>query len=99
MEMESEMWQVCELEEEKRGVSEYTTAAVPENWIIELDDGTFICCWPKKNQTKKIRQLVRPQLNGPDWSTFKCRVLMNGSKLFFNKFVFSIRCYTMLPVK
>lgn len=76
--MESEMWKVCELEEERNGFSEFTVSAVPENWILILKDGTLICCWPKINPGQKIRGLERPQLDGPHWKTYKCRILMDG---------------------
>lgn len=72
------MWKVCELEEEVEEFAEFYASAVPEKWILKLKDGSLICCWPKTNPGQKIRNLVSPNLNGPDFTSYKCRISMEG---------------------
>lgn len=69
-------WQVCELEDNTLSFTIYTVAAMPEIWIVRLEDGTCICYWPKVNPGKKIREFMRPN-EGGIWMTYKCRILLN----------------------
>lgn len=66
-------YQVCELQESPET---YSVAAVPEDWIEELEDGTLTCVWPKENATRKIRLKQRP--DDVLFYRYKCRILMDG---------------------
>lgn len=70
-------WQICEIEDNSHSFTEYSVAAVPEIWIVQLEDGSVICYWPKVNPGKKIRKFCHPN-NGAKWSTYKCRLLKDG---------------------
>lgn len=78
--MEEKFWKVCELEDEVPSFIEYSVSAVPEIWIVRLEDGSYICYWPKKNPSKSIRTFANPKKGG-SWTTHKCRILMDGGKV------------------
>lgn len=72
-------YQICELEEIPFGV--FSVSAVPEDWIIKLEDGSLACIWPKENAGPKIRRQQHPDRDGGVWDQYKCRILMDGGNL------------------
>lgn len=67
-------WKICEIEDGTKYFIEYSVAAIPINWIFELEDGTIWCYWPRKNVLKKIKSCEPPNQS---WPTYQCRILMN----------------------
>lgn len=76
----SQQYQVCEIEEP---VSTFSVSAVPENWILQLKDGSYVCIWPKEKAGLKIRRRVPPESDGGKWFRYKCRILLDGGNFFF----------------
>lgn len=76
-----EMLQVVELEESANiklsYFERYSVTAVPESWIILLQDESSLCFWPSVDPESKIRSLHRPEI-GEKCKYYKCRILLDG---------------------
>lgn len=77
----NEQWQVCELEESSNvGLTlfeRFSVVAVPEGWILILEDGTLVCFWPRVDPLRKIRSLHYPK-DDEKGEYYKCRILLDG---------------------
>ncbi len=57
-------------------INDNSVAVVPINWLAEVADQDFVCCWPPLSQSKDVGKLVKegvePEL---DWTQYSVRVL------------------------